>query len=117
MSEHHLLLQAGPRQLEALSRRDFLWRPLSDESSMRTTIGPRLEELGPVSDQYVDFVRLAALVYLVDRTTPRNRGFERVLDLTIPVFDPETWSAHSGALSEHLASIAARSMPKAFWRT
>jgi hypothetical protein len=106
MSEHHLLLQAGPRQFEALSRRDFLWRPRSDESSMRTTIGPRLEELGPVSDPYVDFVRLAALVYLVDRTTPRNRGFERVLDLTIPVFDPETWSAHSGALSEHLRLLS-----------
>ena len=94
MSRHRLLLSAGARQLEALSRDDFLWRPVGEESSLHTTIGPRLEQLGPVPEPHVDFVRLAVLVYLVDRTVPRTlRGFERELDLVVPVADPDAWNA------------------------
>ena len=79
VSTHRLLLSVGSRQRTNLAREDFLWRPAGEESSLHTTIGPRLEQLGPVPDPHADFVRLAALVYLVDRTTPRTqRGFERV---------------------------------------
>lgn len=100
MSDHRLLLSAGVRQLERLSREDFLWRPAGEESSLRTTLGPRLEQLGPVADPHVDFVRLAALVYLVDRTTPRTeRGFERELSLIVPVADPSAWNAKADALA------------------
>lgn len=107
MSTHRLLLSAGSRQLEQLTRDDFLWRPLGEPSSLHTTIGPRLEQLGPVPDPHVDFVRLAALVYLVDRTTPRReRRFERDLELTVPVADPDRWGAHADQLSDllHLLS-------------
>lgn len=100
MSAHRLLLSAGSRQLEQLSREDFLWRPVGEASSLHATIGPRLEQLGPVPDPHVDFVRLAALVYLVDRTTPRSeRRFERELELTVPVADPDSWAAHADALA------------------
>lgn len=107
MSAHRLLLSAGSRQLEQLTRDDFLWRPLGEASSLHTTIGPRLEQLGPVPNPHVDFVRLAALVYLVDRTTPRSeRRFERDLELTVPVADPDRWGAHADHLSDllHLLS-------------
>lgn len=107
MSAHRLLLSAGSRQLEQLTREDFLWRPVGEASSLHTTIGPRLEQLGPVPDAHVDFVRLAALVYLVDRTTPRSkRRFERDVELSVPVADPNGWAAHANGLSEllHLLS-------------
>lgn len=107
MSAHRLLLSAGSRQLAQLAREDFLWRPAGEESSMRTTLGPRLEQLGPVSDPHVDFVRLAALVYLVDRTAPRTeRGFERKLSLTVPVADPDTWNAQADSLAELLRLLS-----------
>lgn len=107
MSDHRLMLSAGPRQLERLSRQDFLWRPVGEPSSMRTSIGPRLEQLGPVADPHVDFVRLAALVYLVDRTTPRTqRGFERELALTVPVSDPYAWNAKAEVLAELLRLLS-----------
>lgn len=107
MSVHRLLLSAGSRQLAQLAREDFLWRPAGEESSMRTTLGPRLEQLGPVADPHVDFVRLAALVYLVDRTAPRTeRGFERELSLTVPVADPDAWNAQANGLAELLKLLS-----------
>jgi len=107
VTEHRLLLSAGARQLERLGREDFLWRPIGEASSMRTTIGPRLEQLGPVADPHVDFVRLATLVYLVDRTTPRSeRGFERELSLTVPVSDPDAWGARSTELAQLLRLLS-----------
>lgn len=106
MSSHRLMLQAGTRQIASLSRLDFLWRPRSEQSSMHTTIGPRLEELGPIAQPYIDFVRLAGLVYLVDRTTPRNKGFERMLHLTVPVFDPDGWNSHADALAAQLRLLS-----------
>lgn len=107
MSAHRLLLSAGSRQLAQLAREDFLWRPAGEESSMRTTLGPRLEQLGPVADPHVDFVRLAALVYLVDRTAPRTeRGFERELSLAVPVTDPDAWNARAEQLAELLRVLS-----------
>lgn len=107
MSEHRLLLSAGSRQLAQLPREDFLWRPAGEESSFRTTVGPRLEQLGPVPDPHVDFVRLAALVYLVDRTATRTeRGFERTLSLVVPVSDPDAWNEHAGRLAELLRLLS-----------
>jgi hypothetical protein len=78
---------------------------------MWASIGPRLEELGPVGDLYIDFVRLGALVYLVDRTTVRNMAFERELKLTIPVSDPDRWNAETEALEELLHLLSAD-----YWR-
>jgi len=101
------MLSAGTRQLQTLSASDFLWRPAGEPSSMLTNIGPRLEQLGPVTEPHVDFVRLAALVYLVDRTTKRTlRGFERELQLTVPVTDPDAWNDHAGALAALLRLLS-----------
>ena len=91
MSAHRLLLSVGPRQRERLSPRDFLWRPRGEPSSMQVSVGPRLEELGAAPPLHVDFMRLAALVFLVDRSVERDRGpgvrWERELELTVPVSD------------------------------
>lgn len=74
---------------------------------MLTNVGPRLEQLGSVPEPHVDFVRLAALVYLVDRTAKRTlRGFERELQLTVPVSDPDTWNDHADALASLLRLLS-----------
>jgi 7-cyano-7-deazaguanine synthase in queuosine biosynthesis len=115
VSDHRLLLSAGARQLASLAREDFLWRPVGEASSMHTTLGPRLEQLGPVADPHVDFVRLAALVYLVDRTAPRSgRGFERELSLTVPVSDPDAWGERARALADLLRLLSSDSWSLAF---
>jgi hypothetical protein len=101
------MLSAGARQRETLPTSDFLWRPAGEASSMLTNIGPRLEQLGPVTEPHVDFVRLAALVYLVDRTAKRTlRGFERELQLTVPVSDPDAWNDHADALGALLRLLS-----------
>ncbi len=110
MTAHRLRLRVGPRQLEELSVNDFLWRPRGEESSMETSISPRLEELGDAPALHVDFVRLAVLVFLADRSTPREQGsgvrWDRDLELTVPVSAPDLWNDHSDELVDllHLLS-------------
>jgi 7-cyano-7-deazaguanine synthase in queuosine biosynthesis len=106
MSAHRLRLSAGANQLKTLSTSDFLWRPRGELSSMETAISPRLEELGPVPPLHVDFVRLAVTTFLADRCSLRNRGtgvrWDRELDLTVPVSDPDLWNGAADKLAEHL---------------
>jgi 7-cyano-7-deazaguanine synthase in queuosine biosynthesis len=77
---------------------------------MDVNLSPRLEELGRVPAANVDFMRLAALAFLVDRSVERGKGpgvrWERELELTVPVSDPDRWSAVSGELGSvmHLLS-------------
>ncbi len=108
MSSHRLLLQAGPRQLEQLSVNDFLWRPRNEVCSLQSTLSPRLEELGDVPPLHLDLVRLAVLVFLADRSSPRERGtgvrWDRDLSLTVPVSAPEIWRAGAEGF-EHLLHI------------
>lgn len=107
MSTHRLMLSAGPRQLERLTVNDFLWRPPPETSSFHTDLGPRAEQLGPVPELHADFIRLAALVYLVDRTVPRGtRGWGRELELTVPVSDPSAWEPHVDDLQAELQFLS-----------
>ena len=105
MSEHRLLVSASERAIAQLGTEDFLWRPQPAESSFHTTVGPRLEELGLVPELHADFVRLAALAYLVDRTVARRRGirrglrWSRDLSLDVPVADPRPWGSAVDRLS------------------
>ena len=59
MSTHRMLLQVSPARLPALSSDDLLWAATGADSSVDTTLGPRLEGLGRVPPLAVDFVRLA----------------------------------------------------------
>jgi hypothetical protein len=101
------MLRAGVRQFENLSTDDFLWRPRDEQcSSMFTGLSPNLEELGPVPPLHVDFVRLAGLVFLADRSALREVGpgvrWDRALELSLPVSDPDAWLQVAGALEQHL---------------
>lgn len=104
MSRHRLLLAAAGGAFSSLSADDFLWRP-DEPSSMETSLGPRMEELGPIPDLHIDFMRLAALVFFVDRTVPRRRDWVRDLELDVAVSDPKTWSSHADALADALNTL------------
>lgn len=91
MSRHELLLSLPAARRASLPLTDFLWRPFGDPSSFDTSLSPRAEELGAVSDASVEFIRLAALTYLVDRTTKRPKRWLREIELIVPVFDPDRW--------------------------
>jgi hypothetical protein len=104
MTAHKLILSASQRALEKLGTEDFLWRRPPAESSFYSTVGPRLEDLGSMPELHADFVRLATLAYLVDRTVKRGRGIRRGtrwardLSLGVPVADPAPWEAHAGRM-------------------
>ena len=63
---------------------------------METSLSPRVEELGDVPALHVDLVRLAVLVFLADRSSPREQGtgvrWNRDLELTVPVSCPDLWN-------------------------
>lgn len=117
-----MLLSVGKRALASLSIDDFLWRNPPQESSMQTTLGPRAEELGPINDLHADLLRLATLVYLVDRTVPRGRGvrrgnrWRRDLELAVPVSDAERWTLYAEALEALLDFLTGDAWRLAFER-
>lgn len=87
-------------------RENFYWTA-EGLSSFEGGYGPRLGKLGPVKPLNVDFVRLAALVFAADRTTPRKGGgsnwSQRTFALRVPVGDPAPWQA----ISDEMASLLA----------
>ena len=99
MTAHRLLLSVSQKDLARLAPTDFLWRPPPDASSFRTDIGPAFTEYSGAPRPNVEFLRLAVLAYLVDRTTKRPyKRWLRELDLQVPVWDPEPWLAVAGEL-------------------
>ena len=103
---HRLLLTATGSQLTGLSTDDLLWRPHGEPSSVETTLGPRLEDIGDVPPLYIDFVRLAATVFFVDRTVLRPRMLRRRLDIEVAVHDPTAWEPHSARLGAVLGLLS-----------
>lgn len=72
---------------------------------MDTSLGPRLEALGPVPALHLDFVRLAAMVFFCDRTTERPRSFRRTLDIDVAVSDPTVWRCQAPRIEAILAVL------------
>ena len=92
MTRHRLLLSIDKRGLKRLPPTDFAWRSPPEESSFRTDIGPAINQWNGAPRENIEFLRLAMLAYLVDRTTPRPSGrWLRELDLLVPVWAPEPW--------------------------
>ena len=99
MTSHRLLLSISKRNLQRLPATDFLWCSPPKESSFFTDIGPRLGKCRGAQRRNVEFLRLAALAYLVDRTTPRPRwGWLRELRVRVPVWDPGPWNQVAGEI-------------------
>lgn len=102
------LITAGkwPRSRE-LSTSEFLWRSASDETSFRTDLDPHLHAIGSVPPANVDFVALAVLTFLADRTVRRPKGWERQIDLDLPVYDVDAWERVAEDVTETLEILTA----------
>jgi hypothetical protein len=105
VSAHSLRVSAAVN-VPRLTVQEFLWRPRPMSSSFEVNFGPRCEALGPLSELHADLVRLATLVFLVDRTAPRPRTWVRELELTVPVSDEELWSSNAVRLEDLLAFLS-----------
>ncbi|MDQ0956401.1 hypothetical protein QFZ66_000279 [Streptomyces sp. B4I13] len=85
---------ADPSQPEPAGLTPFWWPP-GTGGSFVSTLGPRLGALGPVPEPNIEMVRLAALVYAADRTTPRRAArsnwTRRTFELDVPVYAPARW--------------------------
>lgn len=77
-----------------LTTGEFVWRAASHETSFHTSLGPQLATIGDVPEPNVDLVSLAVLTFLADRTVRRpSKGFEREIELDLPVYDIDGWRA------------------------
>ena len=60
--------------------------------------------MGPLPRPYIDLLRIAVAVYLVDRTTKRARGkgnrWERSLEVAIPLSEPQRWESQAANLAQ-----------------
>lgn len=90
--------------------RNFYLPTAGTQGSFETALTPRLGSLGPVNPLNADLVRLALLVWAADRSVHRARGSvnwtSRDLALTVPVFDPAAWTAHTGDLERLLGFLS-----------
>lgn len=89
------------------SLKDIVWRRAADgPSSLHTNIDPDLARLGNVRAANRDGHWLANTVLLTDRTSPRRKGWERDLGVTVPVSDPDCWEGTRDALEETLSFLS-----------
>jgi hypothetical protein len=84
--------------------RPFHWLDDGPSSTIFSSVGPHLAELGPVDPLNVDLVRIAVGVLAADRTAPRRgRGSnwnQRDLSLRVHVSAPQRWRQVAGRLNE-----------------
>ena len=106
MTVNRLLLSVPKRELGRLAATDFVWRSPPEVSSFRTDIGPALNQCRGAPRENVEFLRLAVLAYLVDRTTRRPPGrWLRELSLQVPVWTPEPWVDVAGEIEALLGFL------------
>lgn len=97
------LIIGGTWPCSRLTTAEFLWRAASDETSFHTKLGPQLAAIGAVPEPNNDFVSLAVLTFLADRTVPRpSKGWTREIELDLPVFDVDGWHTIAPKVSETL---------------
>ncbi len=93
MNERTLRIPTRMPSLKTLGSDEFLWRAKADETSFLTKLGPQLAQIGAVPPPNADFVSLAVLAFLADRTVKRPaKGWERNIAIRLPVFDAATWT-------------------------
>lgn len=84
----------------------FGWNGLTGESSFHTNIDPELRVIGKVPKPHQDLVALATAVFLADRTVSRPKAWRREIELHVPVFDVDGWSAIAGILTDALGLLS-----------
>lgn len=76
------------------AKNTFFW---GKKGSFDSTFGPELGGLGSVLEPNIEFVRIAAAVYLADRSTLRSGSgsnwSQREIQVSVPVFNIARWEA------------------------
>lgn len=108
MTSRRLIVGGKWPRARPLTDAEFLWRSASNETSFHTKLDPQLTRIGRVPDPNVDLVTLATLVFLADRTVRRpSKGWEREIELDLPVFNPERWEEAAADLCRTLEVLSA----------
>lgn len=92
----------------------FAWNGHGDESSFHTDLDPELRSLGDVPLPHRDFVTFAAGVFLADRTVARPKGWRRMIELEVPVYDVAGWAGLAGHFAETLEILSSDSWQLTF---
>jgi hypothetical protein len=108
MTSRRLIIAGDWPRSSPLTTDEFLWRAATDETSFLTRLGPQLAAIGQVTEPNVDLVALAVLTFLADRTVRRpSKGWEREIELDLPVYDVEGWQALAGDIAKTLEILTA----------
>ena len=102
MSAHRLLLVGGA---EDLGNTDFFWSDDAGVRSFRTNFTSGLVEFPRGLRANRDFLRLALLVFLVDRTRRRPRRWRREIELLVPMERPKPWRENTHDLERLLGFL------------
>jgi 7-cyano-7-deazaguanine synthase in queuosine biosynthesis len=86
---------------------EFVWRAAAGRSSFATSLDPDLRSIGEVSLPHRDLVAVAAAVFLADRTIARPRGWQRQIELDVPVYDVSKWASVGDDLAQTLEILSA----------
>lgn len=109
MTDFSLRFKVPAELTKAVARRTFYW-PADGPGSFSTKLKPRFGALGPVTSLNADFARIAVMVYAADRSVVRAAGTvnwtARDYHLTIPVSDPDAWTAVHDRLVRTLAFLS-----------
>lgn len=96
MAQFDLRFQVPTTLTADVAKQTFYW-PSDGQGSFNTPFGPRLGALGAVPASNLDLFRLATMVYAADRSVPRQVGqvnwTQRSFTLSVPVHDPDPWTA------------------------
>jgi 7-cyano-7-deazaguanine synthase in queuosine biosynthesis len=91
---------------ESVTIDDFVWRrPADGPSSIWANLTPDLSSLGTIPPLSRDLVWLAVAAFLTDRTVMRPGGWQRTLEVQVPVSDPATWGQQKPQIEELLSFL------------
>lgn len=112
MSPMRLLIGDVPTQT---TTDDIVWQPASGgPSSLHSNVDPDLATLGRVLEANRDAFLLAVCAFLADRTTRRPKGWQRNLQIQVPVADVPAWQSVRSDIEQTLSFLTSDEWSVAF---
>ncbi len=113
MNNRRLWLNSAP---DAITIGDLIWREREfGRSSLAANVGPNLVDLGLISEASRDVVWLAVTSFLADRTVKRPNGWQRDMQICVPVADTFTWHRVATEVNALLSFLTSDAWEVTFW--
>jgi hypothetical protein len=90
MATYFELATAGGSATDSQAEQ-LVWTSAEDTTTVRASVNPWLTELGSVSPQAIDLVRIATAALIADRRSPRPAGWSREIRLRVHAVEPAKW--------------------------